>query len=67
MDDNTMKKLIIQPGCITCGVCKYIAPNVFEVTDISHIKENVDLDTNKACIQEAIESCPVNVIEYDDV
>ena len=66
MDDNTMKKLIIQPGCITCGACEYVAPAVFEVTDISHIKENSDLETNKTCIQKAIESCPVNVIEYQE-
>jgi ferredoxin len=61
-----MKKLIIQPGCITCGACEYVAPEVFEVTDISHIKANVDISKNRACIQKAIESCPVNVITYDD-
>ena len=32
----------IDPGCITCGVCEFIAPEVFEVTDISHVKGDAD-------------------------
>jgi ferredoxin len=66
MNNTVSKKLTIQPGCITCGACEFIAPEVFEVTDISHIKENVDISKNKSCIQKAIEACPVNVIEYAD-
>jgi len=66
MNHTTTKKLTIQPGCITCGACEFVAPEVFEVTDISHIKENADISKNKLCIQKAIESCPVNVIEYAD-
>jgi ferredoxin len=58
-----MKKVIINPGCITCGACEFIAPEVFEVTDICHVKENVDLDTHVQAIKDAIVACPVAVIE----
>ena len=65
MNDNTAKKVIIQPGCITCGACEYIAPEVFEVTDVSRVKPNVDWVKNKLCVQKAVQECPVNVITYD--
>jgi ferredoxin len=46
-----MKKVIIQPGCITCGLCEFLAPNVFEVTDVSRVQ--------------SIKECPVQVIEFE--
>ena len=61
-----MKKVIIEPGCITCGVCEFLAPEVFEVTDISHVKKAVDLQKNKEAIKEAARACPVNVISYKE-
>ncbi len=61
-----MKKVIIEPGCTTCGVCEFIAPEVFEVTDISHVKKDADYKKNKACIKEAAQLCPVNVIKYEE-
>jgi len=60
-----MKKIIIKPGCITCGTCAFIAPTVFEVTDISHIKTGADLEKNKEQIEKAIASCPMQVIAYE--
>lgn len=58
------KKLVIEPGCITCGACEYVAPEVFAVTDISHIKEDADLEKNNDLIELAEIACPVNVIKY---
>lgn len=58
------KKLQIDPGCITCGLCEFIAPEVFEVTDVSHIKKNVDFVSNNALIEQAAQECPVSVIKY---
>lgn len=66
MNDNTVKKVIIQPGCITCGACEYSAPEVFEVTDVSRVKAEVDWNKNQQCIKKAVDDCPVNVIKYDD-
>ena len=59
-----MKKVTVEPGCITCGLCEFIAPEVFEVTDISHVKKDADFQSNKRVIKEAAQACPVNVITY---
>lgn len=64
MDDNTAKKVIIQSGCITCGVCEFVAPDVFEVTDVSHVKKNISYKKYKDQIDQAVAQCPVNVIQY---
>lgn len=61
-----MKKLWIDPGCITCGMCEFIAPKVFEVTDVSHIKSDCDLKENNDLIEESVKECPVSVIKYED-
>jgi ferredoxin len=57
-----MKKVRIDPGCITCGLCEFIAPEVFNVTDICHVKENVDFDRYQDLIDQAARACPVAVI-----
>ena len=59
-----MKKLVIDPGCISCGACEFNAPDVFEVPDISRIKKDVDLEKNKQCVDKAIQECPVGVIRW---
>jgi ferredoxin len=61
-----MKKVTIEPGCITCGTCEFIAPEVFEVTDIAHVKQDADLEKNKELIQAAAAACPVNVIKHQE-
>jgi ferredoxin len=60
-----MKKVVIVPGCTTCGRCEFIAPEVFEVTDIAHVKKDANVDEHEAVIQEAIKTCPVQVIKYN--
>ena len=61
-----MKKVTIEPGCTTCGLCEFIAPDVFEVTDISHVKKDADFKKHADAIKEAARVCPVNVITYQD-
>jgi len=61
-----MKKVSIEPGCTTCGVCEFMAPEVFEVTDISHVKKNADIHNHKDEIEEAIRLCPVSVIKLEE-
>jgi len=58
-----MKKVIIEPGCITCGTCEFIAPDVFHVTDRSRVRPDADLQANKQAIEKAIRACPVQVIK----
>lgn len=60
-----MKKVWIAPGCITCGRCEFIAPEVFEVLDVAYVKKDADVIKNESLIQEAVKTCPVNVINYD--
>jgi ferredoxin len=61
-----MKKVWIEPGCITCGACEFMCPAVFEVTDISHVKPDADLSGNSESIKAAANACPVNVIKYQE-
>ena len=58
-----MKKIKVLPGCISCGTCQMICPDVFEVTDVSHVKPDVDFEKNKENIEQAAQMCPVGVIE----
>lgn len=60
-----MKKLWIDPGCITCGMCEFVAPEVFEVTDVSHIKPGFDQQKNEELIEESVKECPVSVIKFE--
>lgn len=59
-----MKKVWIEPGCITCGKCEFIAPEVFEVLDIAYVKRDIDPRAYEKAIEEAAKACPVQVIKY---
>ena len=61
-----MKKVWIEPGCISCGTCEAVCPSVFKVTDISHVNQDANLKENKELIEEAAEICPVSVIAYEE-
>lgn len=61
-----MKKVSIKPGCIACGTCAFIAPNIFEVTDKSRVKQTADLVTHQDAINKAVRSCPVSVIQFHE-
>lgn len=61
-----MKKVVVTPGCITCGTCAFTAPEVFEVTDVSRVKPDADMEKNADLIQKAISLCPVQVIKMQE-
>lgn len=61
-----MKKVWIDPGCITCGSCEFIAPEVFEVTDLAHVKSKSDIAQQQELIKLAARACPVNVIKFQE-
>jgi ferredoxin len=65
-----IKKIIeqvwIEPGCISCGACAFLAPDVFEVLTISQIKPAVNLEQQSENIILAARSCPVSVIKYTE-
>lgn len=61
-----IKKVMIDPGCTSCGLCEFIAPQIFEVTDISHVKENAPIQHYGQEIKQAAAACPVAVIRYEE-
>jgi ferredoxin len=61
-----MKKVWIEPGCISCGTCEFVAPEVFKVTDVSHIQENAPIEKCAEAIKEAARLCPVSVIKFEE-
>lgn len=60
-----INRVWIEEGCIACGNCEGICPEVFYVTDEAHVKEDVDFNEFEDGIQEAAESCPVDVIKFE--
>lgn len=48
--------------CIGCGACEATCPDVFEIKDgKAHVKKAQE-KSNKPCVKEAIEGCPVGAI-----
>ncbi len=58
-------KVWIEEGCTVCGLCEEICPEVFEVEDTAIVKENADFAEHEVQIEEAAESCPVEVIQIE--
>jgi len=58
-----MKKVMVNPGCISCGMCERTAPDVFEVTDVAHVKAGVRFHDYEREIETAARECPVGVIQ----
>ena len=69
MDENNSNnkpagiKPVIEPGCISCGSCAFIAPEVFEIKDHSRVKSGADFEKNRELIEKAAAKCPVSVIK----
>ena len=58
----------IEEGCISCGLSESNCPEVFKVEmgEPSKVTEGVDYSGLEEKIKIAAESCPVEVIKYDD-
>lgn len=61
-----IKKVWIDEGCTVCGLCEEMAPDVFEVEDDCVVKDGADFAANEDDIKEAAESCPVEVIMFEE-
>jgi ferredoxin len=61
-----IKKTWIEEGCISCGLCESVCPDVFEMPDEAVVKEGADLEANEDGIKEAADGCPVEVIKYEE-
>lgn len=60
-----ISRVWIEEGCIACGNCEGICPEVFSVTDEAHVNEEADFNDFEEGIGEAAESCPVDVIKFE--
>lgn len=60
------KPVVDEDICISCGLCAEIAPNTFELDedDISQVIDPQGDPEDK--IEEAIESCPVEAISWEE-
>lgn len=47
-------------------MCEFLAPEVFEVTDICHVKQNAPVAQHEDAIKEAVKACPVEVIVVEE-
>ena len=47
---------------VSCGVCTEVCPEVFELGADDQAQVKADADATAACIQEAIDQCPVGAI-----
>ncbi len=52
--------------CISCGDCESICPEVFEVPDKMVVKEGVDYSKYEDEIKDAADSCPTQVIKFEE-
>ncbi len=59
-------KIEIADGCISCGNCAAVCPNVFELGDKARVKKAEVEGDDLKCAKEAAEQCPVNVIHITD-
>jgi ferredoxin len=65
VENFSISKVWIEPGCIVCDACEDIYPEVFEVTaDSCVIRSGAPLD-NGLLVLEAAEACPVEVIKFN--
>ena len=58
-------KVTIIPGCIACGVCETLCPEVFTVLE-SCEADNHHVYGNEDACRDAAKACPVNVIDIKE-
>lgn len=62
----SMQSVKIEPGCISCGSCEYLAPEVFKVIVTSQVKTGIDYKQFEEKIRNAALKCPVQVIKIKE-
>ena len=61
-----MNAIVAQDVCIGCGLCTSTADEVFQMNAEGKAEAfNTVSEETKDAVQEAIDSCPVNAIDWD--
>jgi ferredoxin len=61
-----IKKVWIEDGCTACGLCESICPEVFTVNDEATVNQGVNFAEFSHQIKDAADSCPIEVIIYEE-
>ncbi|MDI9514820.1 MAG: ferredoxin [Clostridiaceae bacterium] len=63
-----MKAWVDKDGCISCGLCPTICPEVFRMGDDDLAEAYVDTvpSDSEDAAREAADSCPVSVIHIEE-
>ena len=63
-----MRVRVVREGCIGCGQCAEICPQVFCLASdgLARVEQQPEAGLD-AGVQMAAESCPVSVIELDEI
>jgi ferredoxin len=62
-----MKVIIDEEECIACGTCVELCPDVFQMNEEKEKAEVILAEGGpKECIEEAIDSCPVSCIHWEE-
>lgn len=76
LEAKNMKIIHEKEKCISCGACVAVCPNYFEMdqTGKSHLKgsgsnskghEELEVQEEISCLQDAADSCPVSIIHIE--
>jgi ferredoxin len=61
-----LTKVWVEDGCILCGLCPELAPDVFVMEDDHCWAREADFDANEEEIRQAAIDCPVDVIRFEE-
>ncbi|GAB1404256.1 MAG: ferredoxin [Lentimicrobiaceae bacterium] len=61
-----IKKVWIEDGCTSCGLCESICPEVFVIEDVAVVIDGVNFEDFEDEIKDSADSCPVEVIKYSE-
>ena len=62
-----IKRVWIEEGCTLCGMCEEECPEVFELGEESaEVMEDAEFGDNDDGIMNAVETCPVQVIHFEE-
>lgn len=62
------KKVVVdQEACLGCGTCASLCPDIFELDEVLGKSRVIKPEGgDEACIREAMESCPVSAISWEE-